>query len=105
MTAPEISVCGLVEVETDDLGWVTREAASGVYEAFPGGSGRVTVIVRGSIPSVAAARASAHGAYILGCALADAREITFLANGAGATEFAALVQAAVAKERAMLDGP
>lgn len=95
--APKVTVGALIEVEATEHGWIGREAA---YLACRGvwavGSG-AAVLVRGPIFS---APASAEAARVIGASLAEADDITVWANGPGALDFAAAVQAAAVEERA-----
>ncbi|MFI0484861.1 hypothetical protein [Actinomadura sp. 9N215] len=95
MSAPEITVGALVELQVDRHGFLSEMDAYAACAAVDAHDAPATVLIRGVLRS---AEASAGAARQVGAALATAARIDVLGNGPAVAEWADRVRAAAAEE-------
>lgn len=96
MTAPQITVGALVELQTDEHGFIGETDAFAMCRHVEADGAPATVFIRGALKS---AKASTGAARQVGAALATASRIDIIGNGPGLVEWAGLVQHHAAEER------
>lgn len=96
MTAPQITVGALVELRTDEHGFIDEAGAYRACRAVDPADVPATVLIHGVLKS---AEASTGAARQVGAALATASRIDIAGNGPGLVEWAGLVQQHAAEER------